>query len=108
MKISGRQHTSPMKMHSHIKRIPLAFILTILLIQFSCKEADNFKVLDNSYFLEYVVEFNRNDKELYQQFVPNDSAYAFLSENIPIIEIPKKYIEFIQRFATIRFISDVA
>lgn len=93
MKIRGRQHTSPMKMHYHIKRIPLAFILTILLIQFSCKETDDFKVLDNSYFREYVVEFNRNDKELYQQFVPNDSAYAFLSENIPIIEIPDKEIE---------------
>ena len=48
----------------------------------------------NKYLLkEYVAKFNKYDNELYKQHVNNENAYNFLSENIPIIEIPDKVIE---------------
>tara|TARA_B100000963_G_C22598025_1_gene658831 strand:+ start:182 stop:1843 length:1662 start_codon:yes stop_codon:yes gene_type:complete len=48
----------------------------------------------NKYLLkEYVAKFNKYDNELYRQHINNENAYSFLSENIPIIEIPDKVIE---------------
>ncbi len=48
----------------------------------------------NKYLLkEYVAKFNKYDNELYKQHINNENAYNFLSENIPIIEIPDKVIE---------------
>ena len=41
----------------------------------------------------YIDDFNKNDNEMYKQFIPNVEAYKFLSENIPIIDVPDKDIE---------------
>ncbi|WP_439483613.1 hypothetical protein [Cyclobacterium plantarum] len=56
----------------------------------------NHKVADpigSSHFRHYIENFNQMDNELYIQHVPNDSAFLFLAEHIPLIEVPDKDIE---------------
>ena len=50
-------------------------------------------IVNKQILKEYVEKFNKNDDELYSQHINNKNAYNFLSENIPIIEIPDKVIE---------------
>jgi hypothetical protein len=42
---------------------------------------------------KYVESFNRNDRELYPQHVPNAAAFGFLRDNVPLFECPDKEIE---------------
>jgi hypothetical protein len=76
-----------------MKRIQISITITILFILLGCREDHKFQILDNSTFREYIERFNQKDNELYIQHIPNDSAFIFLSENIPLIEIPDKDIE---------------
>ena len=46
----------------------------------------------------YVDAFNRNDEECYVQDIKNEDAAAWLTENIPYIEIPDKTVEQIYYF----------
>ena len=46
----------------------------------------------------YVEKFNRDDKEYYIQDIPNSMAEGWMSENVPLIEIPDKTIEGIYYF----------
>jgi predicted GH43/DUF377 family glycosyl hydrolase len=46
----------------------------------------------------YVDDFNKNDEELYVQAVPNAAAWAFLRENIPLLDCPDKDIEQVYYF----------
>ena len=46
----------------------------------------------------YVDTFNRNDRELYPQHIPNKAAWGFLSSNVPLFECPDKDIEEIYYF----------
>lgn len=55
--------------------------------------AQNLTILKPENFKAYIDEFNKNDKELYSQFIVNDSAWSFLSSNIPFLECPDKNIE---------------
>jgi hypothetical protein len=41
----------------------------------------------------YVENFNNQDDELYRESIPNDAAYAFLAENIPLLDCPDKELE---------------
>ena len=47
---------------------------------------------------DYVEEFNNNDNEFFSQLIPNDKAFEFLSEQIPLIDIPDKELEKIYYF----------
>lgn len=44
-------------------------------------------------FRHYVDAFNVNDRELYAQAISNTQAWAFLSDNIPLLDCPDKEIE---------------
>jgi len=46
----------------------------------------------------YVEAFNRGDRELYPQHVPNAEAFAFLRDNVPRFECPDREIEEIYHF----------
>jgi len=50
-------------------------------------------VLQADSFRHYVEQFNRDDEELYAQHIPNERAWAFLREQIPLFECPDKDIE---------------
>ena len=73
--------------------IKITFSILVLLTLVCCTEIHNIQVLDNSNFSQYIERFNLEDEELYIQHVSNDSALAFLSENIPLIDVPDKDIE---------------
>tara|TARA_B100001142_G_scaffold322658_1_gene371349 strand:- start:596 stop:2248 length:1653 start_codon:yes stop_codon:yes gene_type:complete len=42
---------------------------------------------------KYISNFNEKDYEIYKQFYKNSEAYDFLSNNIPLIDLPNKDIE---------------
>ena len=73
------------------------FNLLILIVFFSCnfqnekKKAS--KVITSEKIKYYVDRFNKNDNEIYKQFIPNNGALKFLSQNIPKIDLPEKSIE---------------
>ena len=50
-------------------------------------------VLKPEAFKHYIDQFNKDDEELYAQHIPNERAWAFLQENIPLFECPDKEIE---------------
>jgi hypothetical protein len=50
-------------------------------------------VLQADSFRHYIDRFNRDDEELYAQYVPNERAWEFLREEIPLFECPDKDIE---------------
>lgn len=55
-------------------------------------------VLGTEALAKYVESFNRNDRELYPQHVPNAAAFEFLKENVPLFECPDKDFEEIFHF----------
>ena len=74
-------------------KLKISATTIFFLILIDCKENYKFSILDSGNFIRYIERFNQNDNELYSQYVPNDSAFQFLYENIPLIEIPDKNIE---------------
>lgn len=50
-------------------------------------------VLNPDNYYHYIKAFNRLDNELYKQHIPNDRAWEFLSENIPVFDCPDKQLE---------------
>ena len=50
-------------------------------------------VLSTSELKSYVEKFNKSDRELYPQYIKNENVLEFLSENIPLIELPNKELE---------------
>ena len=76
-----------------MRKIQFAIIILIVLTPLRCTKDHNYKTLNKNYFRHYIEDFNQKDNELYIQHISNDSAFIFLSENIPLIEIPDKDIE---------------
>ena len=75
------------------KGIRITVTTLVVLLLLGCTEGNNFQILDNSNFRHYIDDFNQKDNELYAQYVPNKSAFDFLSMNIPLIDVPDKEIE---------------
>lgn len=46
----------------------------------------------------YVREFNLNDEECHPSYIPNEHALTFLSQEIPLIDLPDKTIERVYYF----------
>ena len=70
----------------------LILILTVL-FNTSCQLESKLEINDliNQEILKtYVDTFNKNDNEIYKQFISNNETFKFLSENIPLIDIPNK------------------
>ncbi|MDE7442961.1 MAG: hypothetical protein K2M65_02235, partial [Muribaculaceae bacterium] len=51
------------------------------------------RILTPDAFKVYIDGFNHGDNELYRQYIPNDSAWAFLKDNIPFFQCPDKEVE---------------
>tara|TARA_B100000963_G_scaffold361927_1_gene400941 strand:- start:56 stop:1699 length:1644 start_codon:yes stop_codon:yes gene_type:complete len=73
------------------------FILFFMIVFFSCnfksEKKKTTKVITSEKIKYYVDRFNKNDNEIYKQFIPNNRALKFLSQNIPKIDLPEKSIE---------------
>lgn len=55
-------------------------------------------VLKAESFKQYIDRFNEHDDELYVQHIPNEAAWTFLKDNIPLFESPDKAMEEIYYF----------
>ena len=82
----------------YLKMKKIKFIYSFLLIILSScnvEEKNNHvgKIIALDRLKNYVDHFNENDKEIYKQFIPNDKAFNFLNDNIPMIDLPDKDIE---------------
>ena len=75
--------------------IKIKFLSSLLIIAFlSCNVAEKKKkIIPQDRLKNYVDRFNRNDNELYEQFISNDESFEFLNKNIPMIDLPDKDIE---------------
>jgi hypothetical protein len=50
-------------------------------------------ILGADEFRHYVEDFNKNDSELYRGHIPNQDAWEFLTNNIPLLDCPDADIE---------------
>ena len=75
--------------------IKIKFFSSLLIITFlSCNVVEKKKkIISEARLKNYVDRFNKNDNELYKQFVSNDESFEFLKKNIPMIDLPNKEIE---------------
>jgi hypothetical protein len=79
-----------------MKKIKFIYsFLLIILSSCNVEEKKNHvgKIIALDRLKNYVDHFNENDKEIYKQFIPNDKAFNFLNDNIPMIDLPDKDIE---------------
>ena len=79
-----------------MKKIKFIYsFLLIILSSCNVEEKNNHvgKIIALDRLKNYVDHFNENDKEIYKQFIPNDKAFNFLNDNIPMIDLPDKDIE---------------
>lgn len=74
-----------------MKQMKYGWILA-LIFGFGAARSQHF-MLHPDQFEAYVEEFNRNDEELYVQEIPNQNAWDFLQQNIPLFECPDKQLE---------------
>jgi hypothetical protein len=70
-----------------------AAILASLLLFLPATVGAAGSVLSTAKLDDYVARFNKDDRELYAQYVPNAKALAFLRENVPLFECPDPDIE---------------
>lgn len=66
------------------------------LLRTSKRECTMINLHDKLY--SYVSKFNRADEECYVQDIANDTAFAWLRENIPLLDCPDKILEEIYYF----------
>ncbi len=77
-------------MHKKIIFFSSLFIIAFL----SCTAVKKKKkIIPQERLKNYVDSFNKNDNELYKQFISNDESFEFLNKNIPMIDLPNKEIE---------------
>ena len=69
--------------------ITIIVFLTILVLFIE----DRTNIHNTSKLESYIQKFNKSDNELYPQHIPNEKAFKFLSENIPLIDLPNKDLE---------------
>ena len=77
-------------MHKKIKFFSSLFIIAFLSCTVVKKKK---KIIPQERLKNYVDRFNKNDNELYKQFISNDESFEFLNKNIPMIDLPNKEIE---------------
>ncbi|MCR5162592.1 MAG: hypothetical protein K6C40_01095, partial [Thermoguttaceae bacterium] len=72
----------------------LTFLFTLLFLSFLtiCK-AEEKAVLDPDAFWHYVEQFNADDEETVRQAFPNEKAWEFMRENIPLLDYPDEKIQ---------------
>lgn len=75
-----------------MKNGKLLLILFLFLFVY-CDKKTKLKLIDKNIVGQYIDNFNKNDVELYQQFITNADVKTFLLDNVPLIEIPNKDIE---------------
>ncbi len=73
------------------KSIFILIVAFILLLAFYASQKK--EIINSSKLKSYVEIFNKSDNELYAQHIPNENAFEFLNQNIPLIDLPNKELE---------------
>ncbi|MDN3548681.1 MGH1-like glycoside hydrolase domain-containing protein [Mucilaginibacter aquaedulcis] len=68
-------------------------LLCILSATFFKLGAQSHFVLHSDNYKGYIDQFNKDDVELYKGYFPNDSAWAFMKSNVPLLDCPDKDLE---------------
>lgn len=79
-----------------LNKFTILFSASLLFSCNSSKEKEEQKeafILEAMDFKDYVEYFNSMEDENIQQAIPNDSAWAWMEENIPLFESPEKSFE---------------
>lgn len=94
-----KKHSQAGTLHMNIKRVAILLTLNCLtsMVIPNASAADPF-VLKTESFRNYIDSFNKGDRELYSQYIPNSKALDFLKDNIPLLDCPDKDIEEIYYF----------
>lgn len=72
----------------------LTLIFTLLFLSVLTVRAEEKKaVLDPDAFRHYVEQFNADDEETVRQAFPNEKAWEFMRENIPLLDYPDEEIQ---------------
>ncbi|UCD51847.1 MAG: hypothetical protein JSW27_04270 [Phycisphaerales bacterium] len=87
------EHTPPRRAKSASQAFLWPLIIAVLATAGLAKQLSGSSVLQSDSFYHYVDQFNADDEELYAQHIPNEQAWAFLIEEIPLFECPDKDIE---------------
>ena len=64
----------------------------LLCLSFFLQASESDLILKSTELKDYIDEFNANDEELYAN-IPNDKAWEFLKENIPLFDCPNTDFE---------------
>jgi len=87
------ERTRPYRAGSLSRTLLPAIIIAALATTGLAQQPPRSRVLQSDFFRHYVDQFNADDEELYAQHIPNEQAWAFLSEAIPLFECPDRDIE---------------
>lgn len=72
---------------------PIYIFSLLLFTQYGCSQKNKPQIKEINRLKSYIENFNQLDNELYVQHISNDSSFQFLSENIPLINVPDIDIE---------------
>jgi hypothetical protein len=89
--ICDRRSIKPPAMELRIRSIGLLAALPV--IMFAAGAVKPQGILNPDSFQHYIEQFNRNDVETTRNYVPNQSAWAWLRANIPMFECSDKALE---------------
>lgn len=78
--------------YKNSKRVVGLLLVVMLLFSFYMPYGEG-GILKAGDYKHYVDSFNRNDNELYPQYIPNADSWKFLQENIPLFDCPDKMME---------------
>jgi Mannosylglycerate hydrolase MGH1-like glycoside hydrolase domain/Glycosyl hydrolase family 65, C-terminal domain len=78
-------------MEPRLKRFGIAAALPLMVFAAGAPKPQ--AILEPDSFHHYIEEFNRNDVELTRTYIPDQSAWAWLRDNIPLFESSDKALE---------------
>lgn len=61
------------------------FFLMVMVHVANLAAEKDMKVLNADDYKHYIERFNKDDEELYVQYIPNESVWNFLKQNIPLL-----------------------
>lgn len=69
------------------------FFLMVMVHVANLAAEKDMKVLNADDYKHYIERFNKDDEELYVQYIPNESVWNFLKQNIPLFDCPDEEVK---------------
>ena len=94
--VSSEVSSSSFRLSEWSRGLSVYFVALVIFIFLptACVAADSATgTLRAESFRHYVEQFNKDDEEIYREAFPNEKAWEFLKDNIPLFECPDADIE---------------